>query len=272
LWPNGGGSIETPGLKVTGTLAPRSETLLSAYSSWTGANPSAYSGVVPPHLFPQWGFPLMAKALRGLPYKMTKVLNQGCRLEVKAALPSNEPLVVAAWLSEVREEAHRVRITSRIVTGTASTPECLVADVYAVVPTGKKPAGDGKRSPPVVPDGHRLLTERSWSRRSGLDFALLTGDFNPIHWVGPYAKVAGFKSVILHGFASMALAWEAIVNEELGGDPDKMKWMDLRFVRPQILPGHCGVYVGDGGAFAVGVGPDERATTLGTYGVEDDNG
>jgi acyl dehydratase len=203
---------------------------------------------------------------------MTKVLNQGCRLEVKHALPNDEPLQVSAYLSEVREEAHKVRLTTRIVTGTARHPASLIADVYAVVPTGKKPKGGAKKDPPVVPEGAKKLADRKLGRRAGLEFALLTGDFNPIHWVGPYAKVAGFRSVILHGFGSMAIAWEAIVKEELGGDASRLKWMDLRFVRPQFLPGTCSVFVDGQGGFAVGKAPGERATTLGTYGVEDSNG
>jgi hypothetical protein len=202
---------------------------------------------------------------------MTKVLNQGCRLEVKTPLEAGKPLVVSAWLAEVREESHKVRLTTRIVTGTESNPESLIADVYAVVPTGKKPKGE-KKDPPVVPEGSQKLLDRSLGRRAGLEFALLTGDFNPIHWVGPYAKVAGFKSCILHGFGSMAIAWEAIVNQELEGDPSRLKWMDLRFVRPQFLPGECGVFVDGNGGLAVGVGSGERATALGSYGVEDSNG
>ena len=102
-------------------------------------------------------------------------------------------------------------------------------------------------------------------RRAGLDFALLTGDFNPIHWISPYAKMAGFKNTILHGFASMALSWEAIVRERLDGDVTRMKAMDVRFVRPQILPGEVSICIGDDGSVGLGAGPGERATMLGTY-------
>ena len=272
LLPKGKGDVQTPGPKFESTLAPRSEKLLTAYTEWCGGRDGAYSNVVPPHLFPQWGFPPMAKALGRLPWPMTKVLNQGCRLEVVQPLPADQPLKVSTWLAEVREDAHKVRLTTRIVTGTEDTPECLIADVYAVVPTGKKPKGEGKKAPPVVPDGSKTLLDRTLGKRAGLEFALLTGDFNPIHWVGPYAKMAGFRSTILHGFGSMAIAWEAIVNETLDGDAHRLKWMDLRFVRPQFLPGACSVCIDESGGFAVGKGPGERATALGTYGVEENNG
>ena len=269
LLPKRVDEVQTPGPKMTTQVPPRKTGLLDAYADWCGGSENGYGSTVPPHLFPQWGFPPLADALGRLPWPMTKVLNQGCRLEVKHALPTGQPLHVAAWLAEVREEAHKVRLTTRIVTGTTEQPECLVADVYAVVPLSKPKKSGEKKAPPVVPEDHRLLSEHTLNRKAGLEFALLTGDFNPIHWIRPYAKVAGFRSVILHGFGSMALAWESIVTHELGGDSSRLKWMDLRFVRPQFIPGTCSVFVDGTGNFAVGQGLGERATTLGTYGVEE---
>jgi hypothetical protein len=63
----------------------------------------------------------------------------------------------------------------------------------------------------------------------------------------------------------MALSWEAIVAERLGGDPSRMKFMDVRFVRPQVLPGEVSICVGEDGTVGLGAGPGERATMLGTY-------
>jgi acyl dehydratase len=37
------------------------------------------------------------------------------------------------------------------------------------------------------------------SGSSGRHYAFLSGDFNPIHWITPAAKAAGFRSCILHG-------------------------------------------------------------------------
>jgi len=269
LLPNRAEEVQTPGPKIDLQVPPRAESLLEAYATWSGGANNGYQTTVPPHLFPQWGFPPLANALGRLPWPMTKVLNQGCRLEVRQPLPKGQALQVSAWLSEVREEAHKVRLTTRIVTGTAEHPECLVADVFAVVPLAKPKKSGEKKAPPVVPEGHRKLSDHTLGPKAGLEFALLTGDFNPIHWIRPYAKVAGFRSVILHGFGSMALAWESIVTHELNGESGRLKWMDLRFVRPQFIPGACSVFVDGKGNFAVGKGLGERATTLGTYGVEE---
>ena len=264
ILPKAKKSMETPGPEIREMLAPRPEKLLADYAAWTGADPWSYEGLVPPHLFPQWGFPPMARALTAAPWPMTKILNQGCRLEVKGPLPADEKLLVRTYVSDVQEEEHKARITTRIVTGTEAEPELLVADVHAVVPLAKKQGG-GKREAPTIPDSSTELARVALSDRAGLDFALLTGDFNPIHWVGPYAKLAGFKNTILHGFAAMALCWESIVKQRLDGDSSRMKMMDVRFVRPLVLPTEVSVCVGDDGSVGIGEGPGGRATMLGTF-------
>jgi len=256
--------METPGPEISKTIAPLASSLLSDYVAWTGGGPEAYDGFVPPHLFPQWGFPPMAVALTSAPWPMTKILNQGCRLEVHGRLPADQPLSVKTFVSDIQEEEHKARITTRIITGTADQPELLTADVHAVVPLAKKKGG-GKREAPTIPSEATEIGRVQLPARAGLDFALLTGDFNPIHWISPYAKMAGFKNTILHGFASMALSWEAIVRERLDGDVTRMKAMDVRFVRPQILPGEVSICIGDDGSVGLGAGPGERATMLGTY-------
>jgi len=256
--------METPGPEISKTIPPRAASLLADYVAWTGGEAESYEGFVPPHLFPQWGFPPMAVALTSAPWPMTKILNQGCRLEVHGRLPADQPLLVRTFVSDIQEEEHKARITTRIITGTEEQPELLTADVHAVVPLAKKKSG-GKREPPTISSDAEELARCSLPSRAGLDFALLTGDFNPIHWIGPYARMAGFKNTILHGFASMALSWEAIVRERLDGDPTRMKAMDVRFVRPQVLPGEVSICVGADGSVGLGGGPGERATMLGTY-------
>src|SRR5262245_36381134 len=75
-------TLHVPSGEIVETLPPRPPDLVRDYIRHVGGDPAAYKGVVPPHLFPQWGFPLAAKTLRGIPYPMLKVLNGGCRLEM----------------------------------------------------------------------------------------------------------------------------------------------------------------------------------------------
>ena len=254
-----------PGPESQALVPPRSPALVQDYIRWSGAAADAYAGTVPPHLFPQWGFPLMARALGELPWPMARILNQGCRLEINAPLPLDEPLICRARLLSVQESPEKARITTRLVTGTRDEPSAVIADVHAVVPL-KKGRG-GKREPALVPANATELRRLPLGPRAGLEFALLTGDFNPVHWLPPYARMAGFKSTILHGFASMALAFEAVVRERLGGDPERLRCIDVRFIRPLLLPGNVGVFVDPEaeGSLFIGKAPGEQAVMLGTF-------
>jgi acyl dehydratase len=266
----GAPDLQTPGPIREAQLPPRDATLLLDYIEWTGGDIPDYHGQVPAHFFPQWGFPLLADALGDVPWPMSRILNQGCRIEHRAPLPAGEDLHCSAQLISVEETETKARITTRIITGTATVAEAIVADVHAVVPLKKKQGGSSKRTPPTVPENAIELARHELTPRSGLDFALLTGDFNPIHWIKPYAKLAGFKSTILHGFASLALSWEDMITHQFGGETSAIAAVDVRFVRPLHLPVEVGVYVSpklnEDGHFeiALGKGPGDTAYMLGT--------
>jgi hypothetical protein len=219
------------------------------YLRHVGGNPEAYAGVLPPHLFPQWSFPLAAKTLAKLPYPLTRVVNAGCRIEQRAALPANEALVVRARLEMVEDDGRRAKITQTVVTGTRQVPEAVVAEMRAYVPLAKGGGGRGDKAAPVVPSDAEEIARFEVGARAGLDFAVLTGDFNPIHWVPPAAKAAGFKGCILHGFATLARAYEALVSARCAGVPAKMKMVDVRFVRPLVLPGRVVACVREDGVW-----------------------
>jgi acyl dehydratase len=106
-----------------------------------------------------------------------------------------------------------------------------------------------------VPSEARQIAALDLGPRAGLDFAKLTGDMNPIHWFAPYARAAGFRGCILHGFATLARAVEALNRTLPGRDPMRLSSVDVRFSRPLLLPARFGVYVSDASGLWVGDGP-----------------
>jgi acyl dehydratase len=239
----------TPGAELHATLPPRPASLVRDYVRHVGGDPDAYRRTVPPHLFPQWSFPLAAATLRGLPYPMVKVVNAGCRLEMRAPLPAGEPLVVSARLESVDDDGRRALLHTRVVTGTASAPGVLVAHLFAYVPLGGgAPASSGEapkgaRVRVRVPDDARELAFWRIGAGAGRDFAALTGDVNPLHWLPPYARALGFRSTILHGFSTLARAMEGLHRRLFSGDVTALAAIDVRFTRPLLLPGRAGLYV-----------------------------
>ena len=249
------GSVPAPGPELRATMPPRSRELVRDYVRHVGGEPSAYGERLPPHFFPQWGFALAARTLEGIPYPLMKVLNGGCRVEIAAALPANEPLEVSACLEDIDDDGRRAVLHQKIVTGTKSVPNAVTAHLYAIVPLGGGGKGSGssgsssgggeakKKEVAIVPADARELARWSLPANAGLDFAKLTGDFNPVHWIRPYARMFGFKSTILHGFGTMARAWEGVVAQVLGVDTQAIATFDARFTKPLVLPGKVGLFL-----------------------------
>jgi acyl dehydratase len=105
-----------------------------------------------------------------------------------------------------------------------------------------------------------LLSQWTLRRQDGRVFALLTGDFNPVHWSSPYARAMGFKTTILHGFASMARVYAAL---EAALGPRKLEVLDLRFTRPVTLPGRIAIFLDADRVFVGAQG--EQANVSGSF-------
>jgi acyl dehydratase len=154
----------------------------------------------------------------------------------------------------------------RATTGTLSSPNALVTEIHAHVPLKREKPEPGapKKEKPRVPEHAREISFGRISADAGLSFAKLTGDFNPIHWIRPYAKAAGFRSVILHGFATFARTVEALNRGLFGGDVFKLRVLEARFTRPLVLPHEVGVYV-EGTQVFVGDSQNGPAYLMGQF-------
>ena len=107
-----------------------------------------------------------------------------------------------------------------------------------------------KTSPERAPEPD-WITAGLWHAETddGLRFALLTGDFNPIHWCGPLARRSVFRGMVLHGFGSFVRSYEVLTRQGVPFDE-----IDVRFVKPVPLP--CT-------ALSVQVAPEASADTQG---------
>lgn len=253
-----------PGPEVRATFAPRPPDLIRDYVRHVGGDPSSYKKRVPAHLFPQWAFALTGKTLEGLSYPMLRAMNGGCKLIQNAPLPSNEPLEVSARLESIDDDGKRAILTQRIVTGTASSPEAVIAELYIFIPLAKSNGKGEKKDKARVPAGAKELAFWKLRPDAGLDFAKLTGDFNPVHWVAPYARAFGFRNTILHGFGTMARAVEGLNRGLFAGDVDAISEIHVRFTRPLVLPAKVGLYVEESELF-VGDAPSGPAYLTGTF-------
>lgn len=245
----------TPGPWIEDEARAPTPALIRDFVAFTRGDAASYRGVVPPHLFPQWTLASASRALVGLPYPLQKIVNAGVSLELRDRIPAGEPLVVRARLASIDETATRVVMTTEIETGTRAAPDAIVARLTTYVPLAARADKASKPEPPRVAADARELAHLRVPADAGLTFAMLTGDVNPIHWIPAYARASGFRSTILHGFGTFALATSAVVRGVLSGDASKLRAIEARFTRPLVLPGTVGVFVTDRGELFAGDGP-----------------
>lgn len=259
----GGEAPELPGPEIVKVIKPRPAELVRDYIREVGGDPRGYRNALPPHMFPQWGFPLAARTLWGLPYPLARVLNGGCRLEINGPLPADRPLRVAARLDSIDDDGRRAVLVQRVATGTEDDPERLVAYLYAIVLLVNKDGGGKKQHATVDHDADEIAYWRL-TPSAGVNFALLTGDVNPIHWSPRYARAFGFRRTILHGFATMARAFEGLVRHRFAGDTAAIRVLDVKLTRPLVLPSDVGLYLEGPGRISVGAAPGGPAYLKGT--------
>ncbi len=226
----GSKQVETPTPPVHRTLPAVPEELVCAYAEWTGAPADRYVGVVPPHMFSYWGMALVAELTGKAPYNLLSVLNQGCRVQTHELLPIGEKIEVSGHLESIENDGRRVRIATHLEAHTQSAPKGQIMDVMATVPiSGAKKKSTAKKQAKEA----EFETVGTWSASAndGVNFALLTGDFNPIHTLWPLARRTRYKGCILHGFGFLSRSYETIRNAGIPiGD------FDVRYVKPLPLP------------------------------------
>lgn len=101
--------------------------------------------------------------------------------------------------------------------------------------TGKRSEGVGteirRRAAAGLKIGDRFSVTRTFSEAEIVEFARLTGDDNPVHSDGAFARLKGFPRTICHGLLTGALI------TEIGG---QIGWlatrMSFEFLRP-VFPG-----------------------------------
>ncbi len=89
----------------------------------------------------------------------------------------------------------------------------------------------------------RVVVAADQSRR----YAEASGDHNPIHLDEDVAKMAGLPTIILHGLCSMAFVHNALVRH-VGGDPQKVRRLAVRFNKPVLMGDELVVDVRDADA------------------------
>ena len=200
--------------------------LVRAYTDWSGGQEE---GVLPPHMFAQWGLPLALQVIEQSKYDLVDIINQGVHMRCNGPLPLDAPLVVRASLHSMREEQGRADLDVRIVTGTKQRHDLVEATLHTTFlsPAARRAA---LRQSRVHVEAWRTVGVWRAEPDDGFQFAVLTGDFNPIHWIDAMGRKSAFGRTVLQGLGLFARSYECLQKEI------SVHELDLRFLRPIPLP------------------------------------
>jgi acyl dehydratase len=215
-------------------LPAPSRRLVDAYLEWSrgGLDHTArHTEELPPHMVSHWALPLVTRVLLQARYPLARALNQGVRVSVHEPLDRGCRLEVTASLASLEESDGRVRASIDVQTRAERGPGAVDSTFHIVYLLGK--GRSSSKAPPT-----REEPEVRWQRagtfsvaaRDGLRFALVSGDFNPIHWVPLAGKLSPFGQLVLQGFGTFARTWECLRAHVPLTD------VDVRFVRPVPMP------------------------------------
>lgn len=248
------------------TVKPPSAELVADYVKSCGGNPADYRETLPFHLFPQWGFPALMHTLSDLPFGLVSIVNGGSTVKIGSSLRREPTLSVTARLTAVDSSDRRVIITQQLIT-TDSCGNAVEAEQISIVRrgAGKKTTDNPRAKEEVlVPEGAREVASFFAHERSGLEYAFYSGDFNPLHWLQPYAQAIGFKRPILHGFAQLGRAYEGMRKNIFCSSIDPLSAMSIRFECPLYLPQARRVFLTEDNQYFLGAAPGAHAIARGT--------
>ena len=214
---------------VSRSIAAPPRELVEAYIAWSGARGS-YENELPPHMVSQWSLPLVGELLLRLPYRLLSAINQGVELRVNGPLPRNAPLQLHAHVAQIEETPGRIKVVVAVDSGTVHQPKLVQARLHMSFLRPSPRAPKTQRERQAEP---QWITAGLWQadQSDGLRFALLSGDFNPIHWCGPLARRSVFRGLVLHGFGSFVRSYEVLRQQGVEFDE-----IDVRFLKPVPLP------------------------------------
>lgn len=225
------------GEHLTSTVDPISNEVVDAFVKWLGVD--RYKNTIPAHFFPQWSIPLAFELGKNHPYPLLKVINQGCSLKIHKDINRGQELFLDGVFVEAKKEQYKDRLHQRVVTKNDKGETLIEADIHSVFLTGRGPKKDKK--PFVLPSGAKKIGSWKASSVDGRNYGIISGDLNPIHWIGVAAKLSGFPNKILHGFATFSKTYETLVDG--GFNPTEI---DIKFLSPVVLPSEVNVYVVEG--------------------------
>ncbi len=237
--------------RIVGDVPHASVHDIVSFIEMTGGNVEDYrlpnGGLLTPHgWFGAWAPQELSRALLAaqLPLNLTQVVHAGASIRIRRLPEVGEPMRFVATVETVVRTGKRVRIEQDLVTTTARGETLTEHAVSLLLPGGRRPWTDKSRRQESVPATAQLLATHELQSGEGWRFAKLSGDFNPVHWLTPYARHLGLEGTVAHGFDLCARLGHAAVASLADHQPHRVRFFEVRFRQPVVLPARVSIFAG----------------------------
>ena len=217
---------------------------LQAFLESTGGSEIASlgpTGWLPPTAPAMWKTALALDLLRahGFPFPLKGLVVMDSESAFIRPVAASESAAMSLELAEVEEGSAGVRVGIRGEVRNQRGQICQEGRTNLLFLSGRRSPRVEREDPPSE-NGRWKEIER-WRVGPGLArrFARISTDYNPVHLSTLTARALGYRRPILHGACIQAMAAHAIINSRLGGDPQKLRKLWIRFRAPFWLPGQA---------------------------------
>ncbi len=205
---------------------------------------------VPPTFYVTWNMAVLAKAIvkLRLPFDFSRALHAGSEVRYGRPLHADERARFSGRVVSIDDNERRARIRfETVITSADDGAEIFRNAMELHVPkavkktTGPRP----KPSEIFVSPALRALVDFSLPKDLGQRYAVVSGDFNPIHWSRTAARALGFKTLFVQGYCTKALIAHAVIRQLLRGASNKLQAVKVEFRKPVFLPGRVSLFLGE---------------------------
>lgn len=191
-------------------------------------------GTIPP-----FGILMSMAAVEGVDINLGQILHGEQELLVHQEIPTSGQVEQSGKIAAIYDKGKGAVAVVEVVSVLEKTGEELFTNRASIYIRGEggfggDPGPPSTGTPPDRDPDH--VVESKTLPQQALLYRMASGDKNPLHADPGFAGFAGFERPILHGLCTYGIVAKAVVDNALGGEPERAALYKARF-SGHVFPG-----------------------------------